>query len=300
MRSRDFRSCCFNRVFAVQEVDGFKYYKLTNLVVLFLPANTTSHIQPLDQGIIAGFKAHYRRYLVNWTISEYDKEENKGVDLRKMKPDFLQMLTWSKKAWDVITEETISNCWWKTGMFPDLPEPLPKKARQARHLAPLNFDDIVVEEEVVTEGPCNRPVGNDYDLGVRIAVKDLAEAIYDLGLAANVHDDDMFEGLDYCFIDGEASSHEYLEDVALVELVMSANAPTLEDSDDDDEPLEAPSTSRGDVARMLENVHEYMQWSDDCNASDVEVLDALRAKLNRTIIARLQQSVIPFARKDRN
>ena len=51
---------------------------------------------------------------------------------------------------------------------------------------------------------------------------------------------------------------------------------------------------------MLENVHEYMQWSDDFNASDVEVLDALRAKLNRTVIARLQQSVIPFARKNRN
>ena len=82
---------------------------------------------------------------------------------------------------------------------------------------------------------------------------------------------------------------------------MSANAPTLEDSDDDDdEPLEAPSTSRGDFARMLENVHEYMQWSDDFNASDVEVLDALRAKLNRIVLARLQQSVIPFAPKNRN
>ena len=125
----------------------------------------------------------------------------------------------------------------------------------------------------------------------------LTEAIHDLGLAANVHEDEMFDGVDYCYIDGEGSSHEYLEDVALVELVMSANAPTLEDSDDDDEPLEAPSTSRGDVARMFENIHEYMQWSDDFNASDVEVLDALRAKLNRSILARLKQSAIPFLPK---
>jgi selenocysteine lyase/cysteine desulfurase len=32
--------------------------------VLFLPPNTTSRYQPYDQGIIASFKLHYRRY---WT-----------------------------------------------------------------------------------------------------------------------------------------------------------------------------------------------------------------------------------------
>ena len=128
----------------------------------------------------------------------------------------------------------------------------------------------------------------------------LTEAICDLGVAANVHADDMFDGIQYCYVAGEENRHEHLKDVALVELVVSPNSPTLEDSDDDDEPLEAPSTSRGDVARMLENVHEYMQWSDDFNASDVEVLDALRPKLNRIILARLKQSAIPFAPKHRN
>ena len=82
---------------------------------------------------------------------------------------------------------------------------------------------------------------------------------------------------------------------------MSANAPTFEDSadddDDDDEPLEAPSTSRGDLARMFENIHECMQWTDDFNASNVKVLGALRAKLNRSILARLKQSAIPFPAK---
>ena len=178
-------------------------------------------------------------------------------------------------------------------MFPDLPEPLPKETRQARRLAPLNLDEIVIVEEVVMEGPSNRPVGNEYDVGVGLAMRHLTEAIHDLGLAANVHEDDMFDGIEYCYITGEESIHEYLEDVALVELVMSLNAPTFEDSDDDDEPLEAPSTSRSDVARMFENIHAYMQWSDDFNSSDVEVLDALRAKLNRSIFARLKQSAIP-------
>jgi hypothetical protein len=46
-------------------VDNCKAHKnnslLKNIIVIFLPANTTPLIQPCDQGIIRAFKAHYRR-----------------------------------------------------------------------------------------------------------------------------------------------------------------------------------------------------------------------------------------------
>lgn len=43
---------------------------LTNVEIKYLPANTTSKLQPLDQGIIRSFKAHYRKHLLNCLLSD--------------------------------------------------------------------------------------------------------------------------------------------------------------------------------------------------------------------------------------
>jgi hypothetical protein len=46
----------------VEEGHGLKLINLSHLQLIFLPANVTSRAQPLDQGIIACIKAHYRRF----------------------------------------------------------------------------------------------------------------------------------------------------------------------------------------------------------------------------------------------
>ena len=79
-----------------------KVPKLAVITLYFLPPNTTSVTQPMDQGIIQNLKCHYRRQLVE-RMSECI-EENQSFSVTVL--DALHLL---KGAWDRITPETISN-----------------------------------------------------------------------------------------------------------------------------------------------------------------------------------------------
>jgi hypothetical protein len=46
--------------------------KLPNVRVEFLPTNTTSICQPLDQGIIRIFKAHYKKHWLQYQLDNYE------------------------------------------------------------------------------------------------------------------------------------------------------------------------------------------------------------------------------------
>lgn len=68
---------------------GLKGISLTNVFFMYLPANTTSGIQPMDAGIIAAFKHHYRRHLLRWKLEAFDDSED--IDLATAHPDLKQV-----------------------------------------------------------------------------------------------------------------------------------------------------------------------------------------------------------------
>ena len=61
-------------------VHGLRALELSNVTCLFLPANTTSVVQPLDAGIIAAFKARYRRLLLEYLVM-HDVQAN-DIDVK--------------------------------------------------------------------------------------------------------------------------------------------------------------------------------------------------------------------------
>lgn len=82
---------------------------LVNVRIEWLPPNTTSHWQPLDQGIIASFKLQYRRLWISYMLRQYeaDKDPNKTVHL-------LKAIQWTRIAWDNVSPISIQKCWWKS------------------------------------------------------------------------------------------------------------------------------------------------------------------------------------------
>ena len=116
---------------------GHKVFNLSHMKVVFLPPNVTSHVQPLDQGIIASMKAHYRRQLVEWMLDEANKPGNASKTLKDLTANFYQMLLWLKQAWSIhVTAKTIENCWRKSGLLPApegaQPEPVNEDAGVAQ------------------------------------------------------------------------------------------------------------------------------------------------------------------------
>lgn len=78
--------------------------------LIFLPPNTTSHTQPMDQGIIRALKAKYRSHAVRKLINALEKNE----PIPKF--SILSAMYMLKKAWDEVSNQTFTNCFKKSGI----------------------------------------------------------------------------------------------------------------------------------------------------------------------------------------
>nr|KAF6407138.1 hypothetical protein HJG59_009849 [Molossus molossus] len=85
-----------------------------NIKVVFLPSDTTSLIQPMDQGVIAAFKAYYWRRTFAQAIAAIEEDPEKTL-MQFWKDyniyDCIKNLAW---AWDDVTKECMSGIWKQT------------------------------------------------------------------------------------------------------------------------------------------------------------------------------------------
>jgi hypothetical protein len=91
----------------------FESLNLKNISYDFLPPNTTSKLQPLDQGIIACFKKRYRKKQISWGLDQLE------IGANPYKIDQLQAMRWSVAIWRGIEPVIISNCWRHTRLLDD-------------------------------------------------------------------------------------------------------------------------------------------------------------------------------------
>ena len=89
---------------------------LTNIQIENFAPNLTAHLQPMDQGIIKCFKAHYQAGYIQRSIDNYEG----GVTPSNIYDiDQLDAMRLANCAWLEVDTTTIRHCWDKSGILPD-------------------------------------------------------------------------------------------------------------------------------------------------------------------------------------
>ena len=78
-------------------------HPLQSIKLAFLPPNTRSVTQPMDQVVIWNLKLHYRKLVIKKKIRAVDNKTDFTISVL----DALRMLS---QAWGSVTSKTISNC----------------------------------------------------------------------------------------------------------------------------------------------------------------------------------------------
>lgn len=100
-------------------VDNQRQTGAATVRLVFLPPNTTSIIQPCDQG---NFKTHYRSMVINSIIDDIDNHEMTANDVAR-KLTLLNAVHLATRAWAKVKETTIVNCFRKGDFHLTIPDP---------------------------------------------------------------------------------------------------------------------------------------------------------------------------------
>lgn len=127
------------------KLHGLDVIDLPKVKIIFLPANTTSKVQPLDAGIIAALKMRYRARDPRRLLGKAEA----GVDLSKCRATVKTAIEYTSLIWRQLPKELIQYCWRHVRILPadlhDRLDPSPgEKRRAARNAsAPGGSSDAV-------------------------------------------------------------------------------------------------------------------------------------------------------------
>ncbi|GBM69651.1 Tigger transposable element-derived protein 1 [Araneus ventricosus] len=100
----------FKVLLIVDYAPGHLFLQHLNVQAVFLPPNTTSLVQPLDQGIIANLKRHYVKLTLSYILK---KLENDGISLIEVWKKFsiLDCINHAIAAVAQIKQHTLNSYW---------------------------------------------------------------------------------------------------------------------------------------------------------------------------------------------
>ncbi len=105
--------------------------------MIFLHVNATSFCQPLDQGKIRSWKAHYHRRWVQYMVNKYAETHDPNKTMH-----VLQALRWEILAWNRdVTPTTNAICWLQAQVLG--PKYCPRTEAQAKEREKAQYAEII-------------------------------------------------------------------------------------------------------------------------------------------------------------
>ena len=153
-------------------LDNCSSHKIPDLKatkVLFLPANATSKLQPLDVGIIRNMKVHYRTAMVSKLLAHIDA----GGKTEDFQFSLLGAVSLVKQSWDKVSPSTIANSFRSAGFCmseakdggdsnssqdtedTEKQEPLLARLFEEFNISPSEY--FGVDDDVITSEPASPP-----------------------------------------------------------------------------------------------------------------------------------------------
>lgn len=159
---------------------------LEYIKLVFMPPNTSSVLQPMDQGVIRSLKSHYRKILLSRMVNIIDQGQQFSMNL-------LDGINLIHMAWQRVTPKTIRNCF-KHGGF-----------------CKTNQDDFDLEDEL--------PLSEW--LKISDGSKDIASEDVEILEGTSTEDNEIFDA--YVRVDDDLVTSERLTDDEIVNSVLSMN-----------------------------------------------------------------------------
>ncbi|KAE9524452.1 hypothetical protein AGLY_015173 [Aphis glycines] len=119
---------------------SLQHLKFIKLV--FLPANTTAVLQPMDQGVIRNIKAHYRNQLVLKMIEDIENQIESKVTV-------LDAIIMLDKAWRNVTSTGIANCFRHAG-FCDVTTDTTQLQTDSGLINNIDEDYLQIDDDLIT------------------------------------------------------------------------------------------------------------------------------------------------------
>jgi hypothetical protein len=252
----------------VVEGHGLKLINLSNLQLIFLPASVTSRAQPLDQGIIACIKAHYRRRLVKWMLDTANAPGNEETSLKDLAPTFYQMMRWVHEAWM---------------------QSVPAQDGAALHVHGYSSteDDSVPIAQIGAE----QAEQGGAQAQLQAAPDELSTVVHNRALLAQ--GDVLLDAAQFMSLDGETEVIAVMSDAEIVQFVTTDGTNQAESDEGEEDDFQGAVITGQQAIEQAQNVHYYMLcYPDEFDVSVVRSMENVKRQLARSIVCNLTQSTL--------